>query len=367
MKDLIYYNPRIVTEFEKENLPGLQRFFTFYKIFDISSGFIDRTQTIKLPVRTKLLYPIPEFKKFTKTFEEVCNERAQELLEMAKKRDCKIFTFYSGGIDSTLMMVSMLKVFKEEDLSRIIVLLSEESIKENPNFYEKSIRGKLKTHSSNAYTYLFNTKDIFLLAENNDQLFGSDAVGDLIKEYGETVIHQPYNRKLFFDFFSSRIGGPTEVDFFLDIFEKQNKAAPIPINTNFLFLWWINFSCRWQGVAVRPIAKIDDSILQKNGNLGVEYIDRNLICFYNTPDFQLWSLNNPDKRIKDKWNTYKYVCKDIIYDYTQDADYRDNKLKIGSLKKIMRNKKGFTFIDSQFNFYTDLETSDYYNSDNDFK
>jgi len=220
MKKILYYNPRAILETEKEALPGLSNFFGFYKIFNISSNFIDRTKTLKFPLEAKLLYPIPEFKKFTKTFEEVCNERAQELLEMAKQRDCKIFAFYSGGIDSTLMMVSMLKVFKEEDLSRIIVLLSEESIKENPNFYEKSIRGKLKTQSSNSYPLLFNERDIFLLAENNDQLFGSDAVGDLIKKFGEKVIHEPYSRSLLFTFFNERIGNEKQTNFFLDIFEK---------------------------------------------------------------------------------------------------------------------------------------------------
>ena len=38
-------------------------------------------------------------------------------------------------------------------------------------------------------------------------------------------------------------------------------------------------------------------------------------------------MNNPDKKMKDTWNTYKWVCKDIIYEYDKNVEYRDTKNK----------------------------------------
>jgi PP-loop superfamily ATP-utilizing enzyme len=49
---------------------------------------------------------------------------------------------YSGGIDSTLVIISLLKNASEEERNNITILLSENSIGENPNFYKDHILGK---------------------------------------------------------------------------------------------------------------------------------------------------------------------------------------------------------------------------------
>jgi hypothetical protein len=160
---------------------------------------------------------------------------------------------------------------------------------------------------------------------------GSDILDLFIEIYGFSSLNQDYNEQVMVDFFYKKTGDFDVSNLFIKLFEKLKATSPILITTNFLFLWWINFTCRWQGVSVRPIVKISDFCL-RTIDKKLEYLDKNMICFYNTDNFQLWSLNNPDKRIKDSWSTYKYICKDIIYDFDKDEDYRDNKLKIGSLK-----------------------------------
>ena len=36
---------------------------------------------------------------------------------------------------------------------------------------------------------------------------------------------------------------------------------------------------------------------------------------------------NHDLKIRDTWESYKWIAKDYIFEFTGDADYRDNKLK----------------------------------------
>ena len=42
---------------------------------------VDRTGTIRMPIKTKSFFPLPTMRSFSKTFEEICNERAVELFE----------------------------------------------------------------------------------------------------------------------------------------------------------------------------------------------------------------------------------------------------------------------------------------------
>jgi hypothetical protein len=98
----------------------------------------------------------------------------------------------------------------------------------------------------------------------------------------------------------------------------------------------------------------------------LDYIQNYFDHFYGTDDFQLWSMNNNDMKIKDSWKTYKWPCKDIIYEYTKDADYRDNKTKMGSLYRLLLQRSPFIFVDDSMHMYEDLNIQEYYNPKNDF-
>lgn len=199
--------------------------------------------------------------------------------------------------------------------------------------------------------------------EHNDQLFGSDIVAKLIQQFGSSVLHQPYNRDIVFKFFNSSINNESETNFYLDLFERLKNAAPINIATNYDYFWWINFSLKWQTVFMRKLPFVAP---RNTHNITLDYINNRYVRFYNTEDFQLWSMNNPDKKIKDTWNTYKWLCKDIIYEYTKDAEYRDNKIKRGSLHSLLLQQMSYSFIDESMNFYRELDPKEYYNPKNDF-
>lgn len=364
MKKLIYYKPRIVNSEENLNLPGIKKFSHFFELFNHDVVIIDRSGTLRLPVNTQNLFPIPTFKVFTKSYEEICNERALELLKRADEKGVRLCVFYSGGIDSTLVLVSLLKNATELQKNNITVLLSEKSIDENPNFYKKYIQNKLQVESSVNFMYLLGSKKMFISGENNDQIFGSDMVGKLMKAKGDDVIHKPYNRELFLSFFNDIEDNHEINSFYVDIFERLAKAAPVAILTNFHFLWWINFSLKWQNVFIRQLVFVTERNIEKINSTYIKegYYD----TFFNTNDFQLWSLNNLDKRIKNTWNSYKWICKDIIFDFTKDSEYRDNKTKIGSLANLMVGASSYNFVEDSFTFHKCLPVEEYYNKDNDF-
>jgi hypothetical protein len=271
--------------------------------------------------------------------------------------------FWSGGIDSTLMLVSFLKQATKAQRENIVVLMTEDSITENPNFYRDHVRGKFRIESANVFPHILGTNNMLIGGEGNDQLFGSDVVGKFIRQFGPSVIHAAYSRDTFFTYFNQNAQYPDIINFYLDLFEKLKAACPIELRSNFDLLWWINFALKWQSVFMRVLSYTSPRYTDRVDSAYVRnYYDH----FYITDEFQLWSLNNQDKKIKDEWRTYKWPCKDIIYDYSKDADYRDNKLKHGSLYGVLVQRSPFHFIDSNYKFYDTLSPDEYYEPKNDF-
>jgi PP-loop superfamily ATP-utilizing enzyme len=56
----------------------------------------------------------------------------------------KILLFYSGGIDSTFMVISFLKALSKQDVKdKLVIAMSLDAIHENPNFYHNIFLPKI--------------------------------------------------------------------------------------------------------------------------------------------------------------------------------------------------------------------------------
>ncbi len=360
---LIYTKPGAFVTHASERYPGTRAFAAYASLYGAGAMPCDRTGTIRTPLRTKALFPIPAFRKFEQTLEAVCAGRARELIARANAFDCDMFILWSGGIDSTLALVSLLKESTDADRARFVVLLSEYSISENPRFFDAYIRGTLRVDTATRLPEILGTRHLVISGEHNDQLFGSDIMAPLIRKHGTNIIHAPYEREILREHFLETLGSGHLSDFYVELFERLPAASPTPIVSLFDFTWWINFSLKWQTVYARTLTFTKP---ENASNITDEYLRNFYAPFYNTDEFQLWSMNNPDKRIKDTWASYKWPCKDIIYDFTKDEVYRDTKLKMGSLGAFMQGQHSFTVLDSTLVLHEAFDPSTHFNPLNDF-
>jgi hypothetical protein len=78
-------------------------------------------------------------------------------------------------------------------------------------------------------------------------------------------------------------------------------------------------------------------------------------------------MNNMDQKIRNTWESYKFVAKDIICDFTKDEDYRRNKTKQGSLYWVIRHQVQKRFISEDYKMHTTLEPEQWYEPANSFK
>src|SRR5262249_30840139 len=322
------------------------------------------TNTIKLPIKTKSLFPLPPMRAFNYSYNEVCRARAFELLLRAEKLDCPLYVCWSGGVDSTCMLVAFLQN-ADARKQRITVLLSEESINEYPAFYRKYIRGQLRCASAMQLPYLIGRKNLIINGEGNDQLFGSDIIADAVGKMGFETITQPFDRHALANFLTTRMRGDVDAAwFYVTMFEKLGWNAPVDLKTNYDAFWWINFALKWQTVYCRMLAftaKQNEKLITKS------YLKNYYAPFYMTDPFQLWSMNNnTEGRIKNGWRSYKWPAKELIYNFTKDEQYRDNKLKRGSLQYLVKNQPRTAFIDARLHFHAEFEPEKHYREDNDF-
>lgn len=359
---LLSYRPRAVLSPAFSHLPGMAALSAYLKVYSIVSP-VDSTDTIRTPVRMQNAFPLPKLTPMKKTYEELCDARAREILDRAARLDAPIYVSYSGGIDSTLVTVSLLKAATATERKRIVLLLTEESITENPNFYYDHIRGKLDVLAGMKLPLLLGNKAIFTSGELNDQLFGSDVIATFITQRGARAIQGLYSAEDMSSFFDTIIRDLPTSRLIVATLEKTFASSPVPIRTNFEALWWYNFDLKWQSVFFRSLLAVHPSRAQF---LTKAYVDTHYMPFFCTDEFRLWSMHNPDKKIKDTWETYKWPAKDVIYDYNKDKQYRDHKLKKGSLWLLLRQQELYNFLDENYAFHTALDLKDFHVPHNDF-
>jgi len=361
---LIYYKPRAMLQLADEKFPGTMRLRHYFGMYGAGACPIDRTGTIRTPVKVKSLFPIPAFEPFKKTFEQICDERSTEILQRARELDVRINVLWSGGIDSTLVLISLLKQAAKEDKERINVLMSNDSIQENSRFFREHVSGSLMLGISADVVKALGANDLIVTGEHNDQLFGADLMGPIAFALGPQIMHQPLDLEMFAEQFTRGAGSIEMARWYMTLMDRVRQAAPIPLTTNYDFAWWINFTLKWQTVFSRLIMFVEPS---RAHLITKEWIATRYLPFYNTEDFQRWSLHNNDKKVKDTWASYKWPCKDIIYDFTKDAEYRDTKTKVGSLGSLMLGYDSMIFIDENFGMHSKVAMEDIYEPENDFR
>lgn len=361
---LFYYSGNIPARQENQHLPGMKAFASFSRLISPATTIIDRSGTITTPFRTTVYAPIPPLRPSTKSYEDIAHDRVKEIFMRADALNTPLYVMWSGGIDSTMILALLLKQATVAQKKNIIVLMTEESIFENPLFYAEYIQRQLKIESATLFPYILGTKNVMVWGGNNEQLFGPRILRAFIAKYGGDTLHKAFNKDILCDFYSV-IKQNDEKGFEVSwgVLEGLIAASPVPIETFFDFFWWMSFSLKWQGSLLRPLTYASSKTAH---GVTPEYMKTYFFQFYNTVDFQQWSLNNHDKKIRDSWASYKWPCKEIIYEYTKDARYRDTKLSRDSLQELLLQRSPFLFMDDRFDMEGDVNFSKYFQAKNDF-
>ncbi|MEL7159218.1 MAG: hypothetical protein AAFN92_00560 [Bacteroidota bacterium] len=301
------------------------------KFFDC--GIIDRSGTLDLGFDYKVLDPISQGEPEESGFGAICDAVATDLCTRARAQERKIRVLWSGGIDSTVALIGLLKALPETEYHRLEVLLNMISINEYPLFFRRYILNKVPFRQVPApITQHFGKRQLIVTGEHGDQLFGSDKLLPLI---ANGLAYESWEDVLPLHLFE-KFGKAKKVDRLLDYLRPQIAAAPVPIRSTYELFWWLNYSLKWQQVTLRlPVFTFSEDVR------GV--YDRT--ChFFRDDRFQRWSIANHPNRHSEGLSDYKLPAKRYIHAFTGDDDYLQNKTKEPSLKNVIldRQRQGNT-------------------------
>lgn len=360
MTSLLVGNNRACLTYNK---PGVANWSTAFAMFPPSMALHDRSGKLTMPFGTATLpkFALPVIEGSEKTFAECCDLRAQEIITGTNK---PIALMYSGGIDSTVAFVALAKAmtpaqFKE----RVTVYLSNESVVEYPEFYFNHIRRNCTMRSSEDFNSVLNGQYVVVGGEHGDQMFGSTIVGNFARSCGFNALHDPYARENIIPFLQTRGVSNAGAHFWFNVLDNHARNAPCEVITVANFFWWLNFIFKWQTVYFLMLLRTNKA----NRHVITEDFCNTLYQqFFSSTDFQIWAMRNPDKRMKDSWNTYKFPAKDYIFEYTGDQRYRDEKLKLGSFSHLLYHKDTAQGLTNDFQFIDRIDPVEFYVSDNSF-
>jgi hypothetical protein len=364
MKKLLLRRNEIVAD---DASADLQKWDAIYKMIPRNVSLVDRCGYVSTPYVFENKFSIPkDLSNFNKTYEQVCVERAEQLIAHSRQLGKPLLLLYSGGIDSTTVLVSFIKA-AGNNTRDIIVALNPASIQENPRFYYQHIRGKFRLMASERALDLIDGEYVMVGGEFNDQLFGSDILLSYKNLYGFDRILEPYNEGNIVPFFINNGMSVEYAKFWFDLMDQQIKATNLcEVKSVRDFFWWYNFCFKWQSVYYRIIARTSRRELITD-----QFISDYYHQFFESQDFQRWSMLNPDKKIVDSWESYKISAKQMIFEYTKDQDYFKNKMKLGSLFGIFKKRSvpdalAYDTDTHEYIFIDNSDCSEYYDPDNSF-
>lgn len=309
---------------------------------------------------------------FNLSFSEVSDLRAIDIKHLINNTDRPVMMQWSGGIDSTVAIVSLLKNLTASELERITVSMSGDTALENPHFFNKFIKDKFAIVDSesllyndykekyNAYCICADTGDCIFGAELGNKLYPRmkfiqtdiDALYHNVSskdvEYSayKDIIIQHFNnnlknsiatlkQQLILDKSISEFlpGDETFGEVFYEKIIKNVKTSNVPIHSLHDFFWWTIFNGRYLHCALR--APVTYSIGTNKESL----INDCVIQWYNTDEYQLWSMtnnNNGQKLTGPTQGLYKTAAKNYIFEFDKDEWYQIHKIKIISLPNIIK-------------------------------
>ena len=345
-------------------------------------------------------YEIPNLQsKFEKTFNEVTDLRALDIEKIIKQTNKECYLFYSGGIDSTVVLISLIKNFNAQSLKKLRLCMNSESIIENPYFYKKYIENNFQIIDSSENLYssiLKNTNSFCITADSGDFIYGTEIgvklypqirnlvnflnpklkkkLNKLYPKIGSSDTHfSEFKDLLIFYFNNSLKQGiktfenlshlPKEYRtfthedenfgelFYLKIV-RNIESCNAPVQSLHDFFWWTMFNPRFLWSVVRP--GLNYSLENNLENI----INHGVVNWYAGHNYQLWSLNNNnngEKLYGTTQSSYKWASKKYIWEFDKNDWYRDNKIKMPSLPLLFRLnwKKYFYELDNRFGITND--------------
>ena len=302
---LIEYNRIFSRSADPTGLPNMDR----AGLLTQRHRFVNNTPPVLLPTDLPL--------------EQIIINRCSELLNEGKV----IKFFWSGGIDSTMVLAWLMELAPSRD--QLEIFYTCDSIKTNPEFVsEIMVRDFRVTLWSDGWEKLISKDHIILTGMSADQLTASLDIS-FYQDYVDWIF------KPWVDFFQY-LGKSFD---FIEKCSSLFSQCPVEIQTVLDARWWFYFYVRYDYWLARDWEKNLENFGTGNSK-----------CFFDCTEFNSWSMYNKHLILGDRYDTYKQVFKDQTYKLWPNEKIKNELVKTDGINPLFWSKKKIALHNQQYLF-----------------
>jgi hypothetical protein len=287
---------------------------------------------------------------FCKSWQEVTDERCTWLRQNHFDRPWVIA--WSGGIDSTTILASVIKNLPKCDFKNITVACNRFGIWENPRFFLEFVQPNFDIMDSSSMIDLatLEANNYIFSGEPGDQLFAGAIsmpmmTGNDISYLEKNIIS---DSDLLIDYVAKSPKNPSDdppgrefAEWYYQTMINSIRDTGIPVETFHDMLWWSYFNFCWTDAKLR---KLQLGNWYKFSN-AVTYLDK-FIHWFDSDDYQRWSMvhNSHGEKYGNTVGDYKLAAKRYIFDVDKNQYYLKYKTKTNSGNYQWEHRKKFYCI-----------------------
>jgi hypothetical protein len=283
-----------------------------------------------------LTIPIVDYDPtFNKTFADITDARARELIDQSVALNRPLVVNYGGGIDSVVMATALAKVSTEQERRHnIIITTTKAGYWEAPNFWNKYLipmfpnianwdQHQARVLAADPGSYLITN------GEPADQLIITiqNSTGVVFNEPEWLTVPWKNTAKLK-QFLMRFLKDQDLVDWLSAKVGENIDGMDVPIESCYAYLKWISMNYFFTGATEAEYAQSYYKIYTD-----LDLWNRTWCRWFTHPDYQRWAManiNNYDLLMGPKKDTWKWVYKKYIFDFCQDPYYFNYKTKVNS-------------------------------------
>lgn len=299
----IYLQPE-----DNDPLSAINKFFCPWMVRD-RFGILNKYSPYRL---SDIADPIPKAFDQYRPIATILDEVARRMLTTYER----ITVSWSGGVDSTSVVVALLRNMSDADRKRLTIICSQSSCEENPKFYEMMCSMGLNIIVSEdlRQTLIDADTDVITSGWCADQLYGSDIHLTYPAAYNMNWIDAI---KFIWEAKNGTRLGDKSASAIERIYQGYAHNLGVELTDFCEFAWMFNFGCKFS--YIRNIMRC-----QLAGTKNQEKTEG----FFDDILFQRWSIGNFENikhvNIYERPRHYKHALKLYIYEFTEDeAYYRD--------------------------------------------